>query len=483
MEIKIDLRRHIKNMREQFQDRLRWVSEFIQNAQRSGASKITFDLSPSSVSVWDDGCGCPDPDDLFTIAASGWTNLQGESPFGTGFFSVLGIADTVYVRSHDWTALLNVSDLLNGDLNSVKLTRNESDFYDGFFVELRIANLDADEITDTIGKEGLHVPLTVIVDGSPIRQAALHEFAGKSAVFVKSALLDGYVEPSSWGSVDTYHKYRRVNDLYKNAHGKVVFLGAHPRCPDRTGWIQDPDFRAAETELDAAISNMYLAIWKSGNTKQIEEFGEAINRRCQIKGLMDGHSFVMINDKKTSLVYEKDKPEKAFYALHGSDKRAVDKAVYLGFSVIISSNVVEDALLKMWDLPEIRDLEKNYKLVCDYKISDRPELAHAFSQLGALAGFPGKVQAATINVKKVYCEDVAEPFPVRGLCKDGLALIHHEWDKLSAKDFVLQRIVDIAHEVAHLFGYDDGDPKHDKKQLELIELWLPKLDEIIGSSI
>ena len=62
------------------------ISELLQNCQRAKAENIFCEFQYDTLTITDDGVGCKDSDDLFTLDKSAWeTTSEG---FGEGFTCV-----------------------------------------------------------------------------------------------------------------------------------------------------------------------------------------------------------------------------------------------------------------------------------------------------------------------------------------------------------------------------------------------------------
>ena len=89
----------VKKIREGvvYTERTAFVAELIQNAQRAKAKNIWVDVSDGYFSIKDDGEGCADPGNVFTLDLSGW-GQDVHSPFGEGFSSVFVVANRIAVK-------------------------------------------------------------------------------------------------------------------------------------------------------------------------------------------------------------------------------------------------------------------------------------------------------------------------------------------------------------------------------------------------
>ncbi len=104
VQLKVNEENLVKNLRHAFVDQEVFIAELMQNARRAGATYIEFcyDENTHTLEVADDGRGLKNPQDILTIAQSGWSDdiQQHESPFGMGFMSALYQASYVTIRSN-----------------------------------------------------------------------------------------------------------------------------------------------------------------------------------------------------------------------------------------------------------------------------------------------------------------------------------------------------------------------------------------------
>nr|WP_297383445.1 ATP-binding protein [uncultured Roseateles sp.] len=93
----------LRNQRYAFTDRFTLISELLQNARRSGATRIDVAHVPDSkfLRVTDDGHGIEDFQKLLTFNESGWdaSTIGEERPFGIGFSKCLYAATRCVVAS------------------------------------------------------------------------------------------------------------------------------------------------------------------------------------------------------------------------------------------------------------------------------------------------------------------------------------------------------------------------------------------------
>lgn len=480
MKIEIDLLSHLKNMRQQFQSKDRWISEFVQNAQRSGATELRVAISKDVIIVSDNGCGCRNPKALFTIATSGWTDLQGEVPFGTGFFSTLAVAQQVEVRSDTWRATMDIADIFaTNNLDVVKI-KNGLPMRRGFEAILR--GVDSENVAAEFTKECQFLRLRLQINGVAMSKKVFSEVDENLPAYAKLVISDpeceGVIYTKSFGDVETFHKRRRVENLYVHAGGRVEFPNANPRCPDRTAWLRDNAYYAAKVNLEKHIKQLYLSVWTAQNQDTIKENAEVIINLVPTARLLQGHLFKKIDhNNNTELVGESDlKDFKGFWASTEALVQSVEKAWHYRMPVVVSQNKVEDALLQSLSISNVSAFDKFLRLESNIQLfQGRPDVQKIFDVLAEISGFPRRLVLADIKVQTVLSVNGhRQDFSVRGICSGGIAYVQaSDVQNKSTSEACGSILVTAAHEVAHLHGLDDGDPKHLAKQLDILESWLP----------
>ncbi|MBU2769496.1 hypothetical protein HAP94_25865 [Acidithiobacillus ferrivorans] len=104
VKINVNEKALLSNLKMAFATGTTWVTELLQNARRAGATQIRIVLKPELkvLTIWDDGKGIADMQNLFSIAESGWdeTILSEEKPYGMGFLSCLFACEKVQINSN-----------------------------------------------------------------------------------------------------------------------------------------------------------------------------------------------------------------------------------------------------------------------------------------------------------------------------------------------------------------------------------------------
>lgn len=115
-----------------FESPLIFIRELLQNSQRSKASNVDFTVIDGQFICRDDGCGCKNPENVFTLDLSEWESTQ--EGYGIGFWSCLCIPDVsqISVRSKNWTCTFDAQKLFEtGDLS---VNKEKTDEISGFEV-------------------------------------------------------------------------------------------------------------------------------------------------------------------------------------------------------------------------------------------------------------------------------------------------------------------------------------------------------------
>ena len=121
IKLKINESNLLSRLGEAFTNKDTFIKEIMQNAQRSGATKLAIRTSDNTISFTDDGNGIEDFQSLLTVAESGWDmeTIKKTNAFGIGFLSSIYAADVVEVKSGGRFVRFKTQDLLSG--HSVKV--------------------------------------------------------------------------------------------------------------------------------------------------------------------------------------------------------------------------------------------------------------------------------------------------------------------------------------------------------------------------
>ncbi|WP_172600122.1 ATP-binding protein [Sulfuricystis multivorans] len=153
--------RFLEHLKTLFSTSTTVLAECLQNGRRAGASSIVFDydVSESSLTITDNGCGIADFRALITVAESGWSQetMDSERPFGIGFFSVCFAAESVRVESKGKQIQFSSEDLIA----KRKIAVEPSSFIGGTRITLHGCKLDAEKVGQALAiyAKGFAIPV------------------------------------------------------------------------------------------------------------------------------------------------------------------------------------------------------------------------------------------------------------------------------------------------------------------------------------
>lgn len=151
-----------------------FIKEFIQNCQRSKSRHIYFDIVEDNgmgiLTCRDDGCGCKNPQYLFTLDYSNWESTT--EGFGIGFWSCLSIPrlNEISIRSYNWNVSVDVNNIFNKKEESIHTTAREK--MGGFEVRLSSDWILENKsiLIDTINQVGKNIDIPIYINGCHIYQ-------------------------------------------------------------------------------------------------------------------------------------------------------------------------------------------------------------------------------------------------------------------------------------------------------------------------
>jgi len=177
----------LNRLGEAFTNKDTFIKEIMQNAQRSGATKLAINTTDNTISFTDDGKGIKEFQSLLTVAESGWDmeTIKKTNAFGIGFLSSIYASDVVEVKSGHQFVRFKTQDLLKG--HSVKVETLFSK------VKGTIVILTGTFKTDNLESytTGFGIPVTINGVNSP-RKNALNKEAFIKTDFGWIKLNDGY---------------------------------------------------------------------------------------------------------------------------------------------------------------------------------------------------------------------------------------------------------------------------------------------------
>lgn len=288
LEIKVDVIGQMRNTVKTFADRLCFVDELVQNAQRAGASRVDFRFGETSLRYQDNGPGCDDLSKVFTQSLSGWsTDVQkSDDPFGFGFFSCIVVADTIIVESHSRAARFDVAQMFRENRTDV-ITTGPSNLNKGFSVLLQdLKDLDLSEVQKRVRQVAKYVDVKVYLDGDLCRKQSMvqktyQEECNSFSRVCKNSVFNGVLYPTGYGEISSYYQGREVCDIWVDGIGGRIEVKpgqADPRCPDRKAWIENRKLWALRRKLQEYAKKVMMDVVRYGSDEEISQLSNAIDR-------------------------------------------------------------------------------------------------------------------------------------------------------------------------------------------------------------
>lgn len=249
----------LNRLGEAFTNKDTFIKEMMQNAQRSGATKLAINTTDNTISFTDDGKGIKEFQSLLTVAESGWDRetIKKTNAFGIGFLSSIYASDVVEVKSGTEFVRFKTQDLLNGHAVKVETGRSK--------VKGTIVMLTGTFKTDNLDSctTGFGIPVTINGVNSP-KKDALNKEAFIKTEFGWIKLNDGY---TTIGSKLYLQGQEVFDEPYMFGPRNIIHLDGATflaRLPDRDklideqevvdkihNWIQRHYHHKAQQMLDA----------------------------------------------------------------------------------------------------------------------------------------------------------------------------------------------------------------------------------------
>ena len=257
--------RFLEHLKTLFSTSTTVLAESLQNGRRAGASSVVFDydVSESSLTITDNGCGIADFRALITVAESGWSQetMDSERPFGIGFFSVSFAAESVRVESKGKQIAFSSEDLIAKRQIAVE----PSSFIGGTRITLQHCKLDAVKVGQALASYAKGFAIPVFWQGEELPRPHAHaNLVGKQTsvgfVHVPGIHNDSQVGFESHGYVYCQGLPVNVSGFTSHYGGEirpivhVDHLQYTPRMPDRDSLI-DP--QQAAKDFDVALKGIW----------------------------------------------------------------------------------------------------------------------------------------------------------------------------------------------------------------------------------
>lgn len=324
-----------------FDNPLIFIRELLQNSQRSKSSNVYFEVIDGVFRCVDDGCGCSNPDNVFTLDLSSWESTT--EGYGIGFWSCLCVPDitSITVKSKNWCCVLNTVNLFeNGDLTVVKtnispITGFEVIIESSFFDDLD--DYKYNQIEEMVHETSRFLPFNTYLNELKMSRSNIFDtFVPKNLCKIydnrifkaKLSISDSYST-----EIKVYYDNRYVCDLYSCDYIEgIIELKPNKitlREPDRTRWTRDDKYYYFIEKLKDCAKDLYLSYVKNNGIDN-DNFCDGINNYLEVKDyekyLVFDESMLEKEEQKEIEIVTEKKPEKN-NTLNKSDFERVDKTV------------------------------------------------------------------------------------------------------------------------------------------------------------
>jgi len=310
MEISVNNKRLLRQLKNFFSNDSAWVGELVQNAQRAHAERLNIDYCASKkiLTFEDDGIGCSDPEKFFTLADSGWdekTQLEQNSQ-GIGFFSLCGPASSCEVQSCNWTATVDF-DHIDQD-NALQISK-DSPFVKGtkLVIQLKMETSGYD-LYDYFEEFVRYAPFKEVLYGGrtlPTGESFISEDEVNGiGVAIDTEDWEGVVSLKKNYSCSCLHIFFQNRPLVSlssiplngNLHMKTPVLNV--RMPDRQAFVDDENYRSWVSLLNALAAKLAEKVLKSENQLEIKDRDYIIANLLSIETMKKLTKFVSLKEFK-----------------------------------------------------------------------------------------------------------------------------------------------------------------------------------------
>lgn len=295
MEIKSNTFGKLSKIREGsvFSNELIFIKEFMQNAQRGKSKELRITMTTEYIRFKDDGIGCKNPDNVFTLDKSEWSTT--DEGFGVGFWSCLALEEleSIEVKSRKWRAFVDVKSMFqNKDLTVKKEEFGEACL--GFDVRLNLLSLDYSKkckLEEQIKEVAKYLDFDIYLNEDLLEKVDI--FEGVHGDFVKeidTQLFKAKISVSDYrrDRIQLFYDRREVAFLYEFNYVVGVIEPKKGKLtlkePDRTDYVWDGKWLRFEEKLKKEIKKLYIDFLKSDLSDEIiTKYSEAINEYLEVK--------------------------------------------------------------------------------------------------------------------------------------------------------------------------------------------------------
>jgi hypothetical protein len=321
VELKVDVVNQLILYRNStFKDKLCFLDEDIQNAQRARATevRITRDTRNKRLTIENNGAVLEDVQKLFSMAESGWDEeiKDNENPFGLGFFSNISVSSLLEIHTGDTRVLFDVDKVIRTrDAGAIDVDKLDEP-YEGFKLIMHnfdYSNVYSHQISERVELLGKYVhELDVYLDGTKQQQMDLTEGDGDPDNYkIEEEGLQGWIRlTDGWsGKLSVYYKGRFVVNLTDlrgvlgdlHVTDKVLNLTA----PDRKDVIRDTKYNELIELIKLYLEELCISYIENKDSDEIDRMAESIEKYVSVDKIKDRIKFLVFNGKRDGKLLDK----------------------------------------------------------------------------------------------------------------------------------------------------------------------------------
>ncbi|EKS4345121.1 hypothetical protein QB607_003125 [Clostridium botulinum] len=322
VELKVNVINQLRLLRQStFKDKLCFLDEDIQNAQRAKAKNVYIveKYDENKIIIENDGELLENPQCLFSIAESGWDNevQKSENPFGMGFFSNITVSNLIEIYSGNKYIIFDIDKMIN--TGSIEIPIQEiDDFYNGFKIVLnnfKFEEVSLSEVKERVQSLGKYIQeLDVYYNNKKQEKKDLME--GDNSVFQTQIEEDDFkgwmaLGNSYWfnDSLNIFYKGRSIctlpNTPYLKGDIHVSDKALNLTSPDRKDIIRDDKYFSFKNQIKIYIELLCEDALLNGDETEVERFSSVIGYYIDKNKVKNKISFLTFKTKK-ELNYLKD---------------------------------------------------------------------------------------------------------------------------------------------------------------------------------
>lgn len=200
-----------------------FILEFLQNSARAKAKRvdITVDRENNLIKFLDNGVGCSNPNNIFTLDSSSWSTGVTEG-FGIGFWSCIAYPVTkIETRSRNWKVTMDVNKIFKDNdlsLNKEVLDSNLKGFETIMHCDKNSEDVCYDSVIKELKDSAALQDFDTYINGEYVEKVdALELMPNESDYYeyVENSLFTGIIGLTlNSSNVDIYYEGRYVDNIY-----------------------------------------------------------------------------------------------------------------------------------------------------------------------------------------------------------------------------------------------------------------------------